>query len=448
MHDTRTQALYARLAALTTDKQVMLLQKLRSQGFAVPMRVEHGNDVLTGEPDLRLEAYLEPSIKPSAPWTFTATPRNIFLSGATGFLGAFLLTQLLERSDVTVWCLVRAPSDAAALERVLNNLRKYGLPTEHAQARVRAVCGDLASPLMGMHPDMFQRMAETCEVVYHNGALMNFMYGYDAFIGANVVGTQETLRLACTGIPKGFHTVSTMLMFMLARHDLAGTSLVDEKDSEERGRFALGGYAQSKWVSENLVVQARHRGLTATTYRCAMIIGDTHTGAYDPKEAWGRIIKSAVVEQLALDKAVPMYAIAVDKAARMLAALAAHPDARNRTFHLAEPEPMGLLPWNELRDAGYPVRVMDNAHFYGHLSDDVKEGRKTALASLESFLNAAWPGGIGKTFDILAHMPRIKTEDARTLLGERADTAAINVTVSSSIRRMMEDGWIPPPPRD
>ena len=42
----------------------------------------------------------------------------ILLTGATGFLGMEVLARLLERGDEEILCLVRAPDDAAAQERL------------------------------------------------------------------------------------------------------------------------------------------------------------------------------------------------------------------------------------------------------------------------------------------------------------------------------------------
>ena len=61
--------------------------------------------------DLRAETALEPEIAPQQPDLYAPVTlrhaRNIFLTGATGFLGAFLLDELLSKTNADVYCLVR-----------------------------------------------------------------------------------------------------------------------------------------------------------------------------------------------------------------------------------------------------------------------------------------------------------------------------------------------------
>ena len=59
--------------------------------------------------ELEAEAVLEPTIRPEAvPVEPKTEPAHIFLTGATGFLGSFLLHELLEQTQAEIYCLVRA----------------------------------------------------------------------------------------------------------------------------------------------------------------------------------------------------------------------------------------------------------------------------------------------------------------------------------------------------
>ena len=75
---------------------------------------------------------------------------RVLLTGATGFLGAFLLHELLVTTDSTVHCLVRARDTEDGSRRVLENLRSYGLDTGSSAGRLVIICGDLAKPRLGL----------------------------------------------------------------------------------------------------------------------------------------------------------------------------------------------------------------------------------------------------------------------------------------------------------
>src|SRR5205085_442557 len=106
----------------------------------------------------RLETTLDPAIRPDGLAPPTAEPTSILLTGATGFLGAFVLDELLRQTRARVICLARAGSDAEAAERVRRNLRGYGLDAAARSDRIVPLAGDLARPLLGLSPGRFDTL--------------------------------------------------------------------------------------------------------------------------------------------------------------------------------------------------------------------------------------------------------------------------------------------------
>ena len=77
---------------------------------------------------------------PSRPRPDWRSPREILLTGATGFLGAHLLSELLATTNARVWCLVRARDEGDALRRIGGCRRALRAPRarrrpRHAAAR-------------------------------------------------------------------------------------------------------------------------------------------------------------------------------------------------------------------------------------------------------------------------------------------------------------------------
>lgn len=75
-------------------------------------------------------------------------PRSILLTGATGYLGGFLLADLVSRTDALVHCLVRGDSPEEARTRLVGALTKHGVAPREAE-RVRVVHGSLTKRRLG-----------------------------------------------------------------------------------------------------------------------------------------------------------------------------------------------------------------------------------------------------------------------------------------------------------
>src|SRR5262249_47915849 len=140
-------------------------------------------------------------------------PERIFLTGATGYLGAFLLRDLLRQTRAEIFCLVRSATVEEGNSRLRKSLEAHGLWDESLGGRIRVVPGDLSLPLLGLSRERFDELAAAIDAVFHNGALVNMVPPYQALKAANVLGTGEVLRLACQTKPKPVHYISTVSVF-------------------------------------------------------------------------------------------------------------------------------------------------------------------------------------------------------------------------------------------
>ena len=207
---------------------------------------------------------------PALPPARAKAPSAILLTGATGFLGPFLVGSLLGRTSHTLHTLVRATDEAHGLDRIVASLRRArlwspALETE-VRARVRVVCGDLAEPHLGIGEAAFRQLAESVDAIVHNGALVNYVRTYDALRPANVLGTQELLRLAMTAHRKTFHLVSSTFIYGWSTEPVVG-----EWDANAKMGGLDFGYSQTKWVAEQLVLAAQRQGLDVRIYRPSLI---------------------------------------------------------------------------------------------------------------------------------------------------------------------------------
>ena len=141
-------------------------------------------------------------------------PDKILLTGATGFVGAFLLSDLLAEIEADVICLVRARNPEVGMQRIRKNLEKYQLWDADLETRIYPVVGDIGQPQLGLGESAYRSLASELDVIYHNGALVNFVFPYDAHKQVNVDGTLEILKLASDTRIKPVHFVSSLAVFL------------------------------------------------------------------------------------------------------------------------------------------------------------------------------------------------------------------------------------------
>lgn len=137
---------------------------------------EEAASVKYGQDYIRLrDERLKPSYAP-LPSDGKQGRLTIFLTGATGFLGAFVLKELLGREGRVnkVICLVRGSDDEQGMTRLREGSRDRGVWDERwvREGRVEVVVGDLGVALFGLGQERWERIAGEVDVVLHNGALV------------------------------------------------------------------------------------------------------------------------------------------------------------------------------------------------------------------------------------------------------------------------------------
>src|SRR5262249_32775109 len=154
-------------------------------------------------------------ITPAGPVSL-GEPGRVFLTGATGFLGPFLLNDLLRQTRAEIYCLVRSDTVEEGKRRLRESLDAYGLWEEGLGGRIVAGPGALSRPLLGLSREQFDQLAAGTDAVFHNGAQVHMVSPYETLKAANVLGTREVLRLACQSRTKPVHYISTVSVFDLA----------------------------------------------------------------------------------------------------------------------------------------------------------------------------------------------------------------------------------------
>ncbi len=242
--------------------------------------------------DAKLDAEISPRAKIGT--TRLSEASAVLVTGATGFLGAFLLDELLRTTgqDTRFYCVVRDRTSGQdrPINRVLGTLKFYGLASQSLEDRIVPVTGDLTQPHLGLAQDEYQRLAEEVDFIFHCAASVNYVYPYATVKPHTVDGTLEVIKFACSAKTKPIQYISSNGIFPGgdAAPYLENDQIDDFIDRME------GGYNQAKWVAERLVWSAMARGLPVCIFRPGNIGHHTGTGVVNPNDFQTLIIKACV----------------------------------------------------------------------------------------------------------------------------------------------------------
>lgn len=341
-------------------------------------------------PDYGDDIRLDPDIVPADDvTTVVPDPEHILLTGATGFLGAFLLRELLTRTDATVHCLVRGSDRANAEKRLRSARESYGLGDPSAEHRVTVVTGDLARPRLGLSAAGFDRLARTVDVVYHAGAAVNLVFSYEQLRDANVHGTREILRLAALHRTVPVHHVSTVGVYAGGAGGPYGAGEgpcrpVRPQDPTGPPAALEHGYTQSKWAAERLAEAARARGLPVSVYRPTRITGDSATGVCQTGDFMWLLLKGCLQAGVApsdVDTAFDL--VPVDYVSAAVVELSRRPPSAGRTFHIAGERPLRMdTAVARLRALGHTVRDVPAADWLAATEADPGNAAFPLLAAM------------------------------------------------------------------
>lgn len=320
--------------------------------------------------DFAAEAVLEDRIQPNGvPYNPATVPNAIFLTGSTGFLGAFLLSELLQQTQADIYCLVRSADTQSGKQKIQSKLESYQLWEDAFSDRIVPLIGDLSQPCLGFSKQQFQQLAQQLDVIYHSGALVDSISPYQRFKAANVLGTQEILRLACQTKVKPVHFVSSTGVVPSGN---AAAGSIKENDNLDDVAMPGSGYAQSKRVAEKLVTIACDRGLPICIYRPGFITGHSKTGICNTGDIIYRMIKGCIQIESMPNLDVSLDLNPCDYVSQAIVYLSQQQTSLGNVFHLVNPQPLSMADvYQYVRSVGFPMAFVEYEQWRSKL---VKQG--------------------------------------------------------------------------
>ena len=388
---------------------------------------------------------------------------TVLLTGATGFLGSFILRDLLARDiNVQVVVHVRGKSADISLQRVKETCRAYGFWSEDWNSKIRCVTGNLGDPKLGLADEVWDDLGQSVDVVIHNGALVHWVFPYSKLKAPNVQGTIDAMDLCAIGRPKTFVFISSTSVLdndyyvqLSDRLCGEGKAGIPENDDLEGSKTGLSnGYGQSKWASEYLTREAGRRGLRGAIVRPGYVSGDSQTGVTIADDFLIRMLKGCIQLSAQPDISNTINMCPVDFVARLVVAAAFH---AGPSLEVMQCTSHPRLRFNEylgmLRACGYNVPKVDyipwriSLERYVAQENQDKEAQH-ALLPLYHFVTA----------DLPTSTKSPELDDSNAFAALRADAAAsssgqdwtrgsaVDIEIMKKyVAWLVATGFLPPP---
>ncbi|MXX96458.1 MAG: NAD-dependent epimerase/dehydratase family protein [Rhodothermaceae bacterium] len=277
--------------------------------------------------------------------------REVLLTGATGFLGRFLLRDLLRRNpDLTVTCIVRADHSQHAFSRIQAAFEEAEIWEDEFAPRIRAMAGDVHLPSFGLEPSQFADFYQRIDAVYHLAASLSVATPYVALRKINVFSIRSVLELCLTTRLKHVFFASTMGVFPEYfcgfANEYSGSRVTHQMQPDiasMKRAFPLGllGYPWTKVVVEQALLHAARTGVPVALFRLPHT-NVASTGFGNADDVAVRTV-AAVVDSGQMPEGFTLQwsQAAVDVVADTMAAISMNPDRRFTIYHYSEDPPLG-----------------------------------------------------------------------------------------------------------
>ena len=246
--------------------------------------------------------------------------KNILVTGATGFVGKYLVSKLLENPDNCLFLLIRSKRHLSAIDRCMKLFHEH---SDLILKRIIPIEGELTEPMFNLGRFQFEELASKITTIYHTAATIKFNLPYKAAHSINVEGTKTCLLLAkkAGGNFERFHHVSTAYVSRMM---------------EEKMRAFNNTYEQTKFEAELLF-----KNINYTIYRPSIISGSSETGEISSSSVIYKFIlllSRQILSVLPVDNSFSINIIPVNNFVDKMLSIGASPNSVGKTYQLTHQE--------------------------------------------------------------------------------------------------------------
>ena len=259
----------------------------------------------------------------------------IFLTGSTGYIGAHVVADLLQKHPDPLNLLVRAKDQHEAEVRLWRALQlHFNFPSFHnyLNSRITIFRGDLTDNRFGLDSDQYRRLIESTDSLIHCAASLN-RKSEKACLNVNLRGTLEVIKLAAAARDhhglRRFSHVSTVAVAGHRSHEV-----VTEENAIDWARSDYDPYARTKKFCEHMIREFLPE-VPRTIFRPSIVLGDSRyaqTTQFDMVKAFVFLASLPVLPFRPEDK---IDIVNVDFVAESIVTLHQKPRPDHGIYHLS-----------------------------------------------------------------------------------------------------------------
>lgn len=320
-----------------------------------------------------------------------AAMKNILVTGATGYLGAHIIADLIERNGCAIRCLVRGKSVKECQLRLREVLVFYfGGAAQKMMSCISVVPGDISEYHLGVSDEKYDELMKI-DTVIHCAAITDHVGHASVFQSINVIGTQNVVDFSRDAAAALMHISTVSVSGTQYREDASRTGEFTETCFDIGQNYEENEYAKSKFLAEGIVFKAIERGLNARIFRVGVLTARMDGGfqLHPEKNAFAnRLYALCDIGCVPIDMlGARIEMTPVDECARAILLLAIS-NTKLPMFHVFNWNVMTLADVVTLLEkAGQRIEVVPKREFMQKIAMLSKKGRLSDITGIMEDIN-------------------------------------------------------------
>jgi len=304
--------------------------------------------------------------------------KNIMLLGSTGYLGIYILKDLLENTESNIYLLIRGDTAEAAEERLKKKIRFYFAESLYNKNKSRIIVlnGDISKEYFGLADDVYNDISDVVECIINSAGNVKHYGKYEDFYKTNVLGTRNLVNFAGNRRLKDLNHISTM---SVAYGNEACRKYYYFTEYENCSGLDYDNYyVKTKQEAERIIQEARNKGINCNIYRIGNLVFNSDTGGfqenisendfYKTMKSYIKVLAFPRIESMTFDFSP------VDYVSRAIALLLAA-NLKNENYHVYNSNYLNMLEIGRFIKKSIPeLQILDFAEFLNYLEQEYNKG--------------------------------------------------------------------------
>ena len=303
---------------------------------------------------------------------------NVLITGATGFLGAHIVEQLIQKDAEKIYCMLRCESEEHGYQRLKSTFDYFfdGQYEDLFGKQIIVVPGNMTDA------QLKDKMPEDVDTIIHAAANTKHFGFYHDFYNINVNGTKNMIAFA-KKVDASFTYISTVSVCDLLPKEAVKIEFTEQ--DYYKNQILESPYMRSKFEAEGAVYDAMLEGLDAIVIRTGMLTNrrrDLKTMRDYRSNSFLNSIKT-IVKLGSVSNTVAQMDLKIspiDEIADGIVALSCHRAKEYKVFHLFHEK---FVPFESFRriftENGLPIEVVKDEEFAALIGENMKHAKSDDL---------------------------------------------------------------------